>query len=303
MSCWLGVDVGGTKLLAVLVEDGVEVDRFRVDTGRAAGPCEVLHAVEAANRALPGAAGIGIGFPGLVDHGTGVARSSVMLDGWCDVPLAAQVEARTGLPTTLDNDANVAALAEVHARDVCGSLLFVTVGTGIGGALVGPDGALWRGRGGSAGEIGNTVVVPDGRPCWCGRRGCLNTVASGSAIERRLGLAPGGLADADAEDVEPALVEAGDHLGRALADAVQILDPSVVAVGGGVVEAGRAFVAAARERVLAEVFDEITDGLVIEPATAGWTAGAVGAALLAEEVLAPRPPRRSSTAGGPRRTR
>ena len=185
----LGLDLGGSKLLARGVDRrGRVCFRMRCATGRGLGPDAALGAIEgvvAQARAEVGRVeAIGLGFPGLVDHGRGVARSSVMLDGWRDEPLAARLEARFGVPCAVDNDVNAAALCELELRGgVARDMLFVAVGTGIGGALV-LGGRLRRGAGGFAGEIGHVSIDPAGRACDCGRRGCVNRYASGREIGR-----------------------------------------------------------------------------------------------------------------------
>lgn len=226
----------------------------------------------------------GLGFPGLVDFDRGVARSSVMLDGWREVPLARLVQEATGLPCAVDNDVNTAALAEIAVRGgVAGALLFVAVGTGIGGALA-LNGKLWRGASGVAGEIGNTTIDVGGALCWCGRRGCLNTLASGSAVERRLGAAPGSL---DAElrrrgrEVEEELARAAAHLGAGLANAMNLVNPSLIVLGGALPLKHPRFVEVAAKVARAQAFAEAAEVCRIEAARAGYEAGAVGAGLLA----------------------
>jgi glucokinase len=228
---------------------------------------------------------IGIGIPGLCDRALGLVRSSIMLDGWRDVPLAHALAEATGLPCVVDNDVNAAALAEAAARMLppAESMLFVAVGTGIGGALtVGQE--LWRGASGSAGEIGNVVVDRFGPRCWCGRRGCLNALASGSAIERAAGIAPGALAERFAAG-DPATLRAVDDGAAALAvglgNAVNLWNPSLVVLGGGVAELGGRYLNTVQQVLRGEAFDEALAVCRVELARAGYEAGARGAALLA----------------------
>jgi glucokinase len=299
----LGVDLGGSKLLACAVD---RVGRIRATvrqaTGRRVGPDEVVGRVAALverlhDEGLPLSA-IGVGVPGLVDHRRGLVLSSIMLDGWEEVDLARRLTVATGLPATIDNDVNLAALCELDQRgpavargDHC--MLFVAVGTGIGGALC-LGGQLWRGAAGLAGEIGNLSVDPHGRRCWCGRRGCLNTVASGSAIEAAAGIAPGTLA-ARWRRREPAVVEAvragARALGRGLADAIHLLNPSLIVIGGGVAQLGESYFEEVRRAVRDEAFAEAVAACRIEPSCVGYAAGAVGAASLAARLVeAPAPP-------------
>jgi glucokinase len=275
----LGIDLGGTKLLAVAVDAaGTVVYRRREPTGRGLGPAPALALIaeiaDDARRALGGPnaiAAVGLGFPGLVDHRRGVARSSVMLDGWHDVALAAQLAARLGVPCAIDNDVNAAALYE-HALRGTSDFLFVAVGTGIGGALV-LGGALWRGAHGLAGEIGHVTIARDGRPCDCGRRGCVNRYASGTAIDQPGDPSGDGLADATAA------------LGAALGSALNLLDVPLVVLGGGVAERGPAYVAAVAAHARRECFREIGQACAFELARGGYDAAALGAARLARQAL------------------
>jgi glucokinase len=274
----LGIDLGGTKLLAVgLDASGREVYRRREMTGRGLGPelalALIAEIVDDARRALGGLDAVGLGFPGLVDHHRGVARSSVMLDGWHEVALAAQITARVGAPCAIDNDVNVAALHELALRG-SSALLFVAVGTGIGGALV-LDGKLWRGAHGLAGEIGHVAIARDGRPCNCGRRGCVNRYASGTAIDypdgQPDGRPDGGLADATAA------------LGAAIGSALNLLDVPLVVLGGGVAERGPTYLEAVAAHARRECFREIGEACTFELARGGYDAAALGAALLARQ--------------------
>ena len=287
----LGIDLGGTKLLARAVSaDGAVWFHVRAATGRAMGPDAALAAIErvaAEARARTGEVeAVGVGFPGLVDHARGVARSSVMLDGWRDVPLAARLEERLGVPCAVDNDVNAAALHELHIRGAK-EMLFVAVGTGIGGALV-LDGRLRRGAGGFAGEIGHIVVERDGRPCDCGRRGCVNRYASGTAIEADAGLEAGELRARAGHDVcvvGPALAAAADALGVAIGSALNLLDVPLVVLGGGVAQLGPAYVAAVAARARRECFCEIGHDCAFEAARGGYDGAALGAVALAAQRL------------------
>ena len=167
----LGVDFGGTKVLACVVEGGRMLARVTRPTGRSTGPGDALGllvevASELRAHAPRGFDACGIAFPGLVDRARGVVLSSVMLDGWSQVPLAERAARAIGVRCVVDNDVNAAAVAEVAARGdaVPGSMLLVMVGTGIGGAIV-LGGRVLRGASGVAGEIGNTTIRDDGPEC------------------------------------------------------------------------------------------------------------------------------------------
>lgn len=287
----LGLDLGGSKLLAAVVRrDGTLADREQLPTGRATSPERAIRLAVQAAAALRSRGtdfeAAGLGFPGLVDRASGLARSSVMLDGWKDVPLADQLSRALEVPCVVDNDANMAALAEIDRRrgesDLPGATLFVFVGTGIGGAIA-IDGRLHRGAGGFAGEIGNTSIDHAGESCWCGRRGCLNTLASGSAIGALL---PAGVTLAEGwRTGHPAVVRAVERaahwLGVGIGNAINLLNPGLVVIGGGVAELGDRYLEAVCFTALREAFPEPAAQCRFEFARAGYEAGAIGSALMA----------------------
>ncbi len=258
----LGVDLGGTKLLAALVDDaGGLVRAVRRPTGAGTGPARVLDLVADALSELDAPVrGIGLGFPGLVDGERGLVRSSIMLDGWSEVPLAAQMADRFGVPCAVDNDVNAHALAEVRQRGEVHSMVFVAAGTGVGGAIV-LGGRLWRGAAGLAGEIGNTTVdFRAGPRDWAGRRGTLNAFAAGRA------------------GVDWAA--AAETLGVGLGNVVNLLNPSLVVIGGGLASVGPALLDHVRAGLESVAFPEAVAACRVELARAGYEAGALGAALL-----------------------
>jgi glucokinase len=286
----IGFDLGGSKLLACVTdEQGRVLGRTVRPTGRATGPLDARRLMVDAARELEWAGGpfsaAGVGFPGLVDFSLGRVRSSVMLDGWREVPLAEQLAQALGIPCVVDNDVNCAATGELNERrgDPVDSMLFIAVGTGIGGAIV-IGNRLWRGHSGGAGEIGNVSIDRHGATCWCGRRGCLNTSASGAAIERQL--QPGVALTEQVQRGHPRLdiviAEAAHALGIGIANALNLLNPGLVVLGGGVAELGQTWldqvVAAARTEAFLEAAS-----CRFELARAGYEAGAVGAALLSME--------------------
>ena len=190
-----GIDLGGTKMEAVVVDDASEVlGSARRETPRTGGPADVVRelvavlgeAATAAGVEPAELAGVGVGSPGEVDRDAGTVARAGNLPGWNDAfPLAAALGEAVGVPVALGNDVRVAVEAERvlgAGRTYC-SFLGVWWGTGIGGAVV-IDGKLWLGRG-SAGELGHVVVRIDGAPCTCGRKGCLEAYAGRAAMERR----------------------------------------------------------------------------------------------------------------------
>jgi glucokinase len=288
----IGFDLGGSKLLACLIEeDGTVLHRAVRATGRGTGPAEACRLMVAAANEVRDACGpfdvAGVGFPGQVDFPHGVARASVMLDGWREVPLAERLAQVLGVPCVVDNDVNAAAIAELKQREdeLPDSMLFVAVGTGIGGAItVGKR--LWRGHTGVAGEIGNVTIDRHGPTCWCGRRGCLNTSASGAAIERQLqpGVSLAEQVQRGHPRLDRVLARAAESLGIGIANALNLLNPALVVLGGGVAELGPRWMDTVVSTARSEAFPEAGQ-CRFELARAGYHAGAVGAALLGVEQL------------------
>ena len=311
----IGVDIGGTKILAGIVTESGEV----VSTARRATPrndaSDVLDLVaDVVNELVAGTTekldGVGLGVAGLVD----ADRSRVYFAPnlrWSQVPVRTLLEASTGLPVVVENDGNVAAWGEFRfgaGRD-CTDLTLVTVGTGIGGGIV-INGGLFRGAHGAAGEIGHINAVPDGRPCGCGRNGCLEQYASGNALVREARMLAAdrrseagfllSLGDGTPEGVQgvhvteaaksgdPVATEAfaiaGTWLGRGLADLAAVLDPEVFVIGGGVSEAGDLLLASARQTLADKLIGQQNrPAPLVRIAELGNTAGLVGAADLARQ--------------------
>jgi glucokinase len=292
MALAIGVDIGGTKVAAGVVDDGgnvlAETRRSTPDDSDAA-----LDAVVDAVRELCGAhdvTAVGIAAAGYVS-----ADRTTMLFApnlpWRDVPVRDLVGERVGLPVDVENDANAAAWAEHRYGAGQGEpdLVCLTVGTGIGAGIV-LNGALYRGRFGIAGEPGHVCAVCDGVRCGCGNDGCLEQYASGTALVRAAaarGLAADGpaitaAARAGDERAVAAFTEIGAWLGRGLADMAALLDPGLFVVGGGVADAGELLLGPARES-----FRTHLSGAAHRPvadvrlAALGNAAGLVGAADLA----------------------
>lgn len=247
------LDVGGTSIKAALIDrDGRVLLETRRPTGAQWGPDAVVQGIvelAAELAANPDLAVVAVGtcVPGSVDANAGVARLAVNL-GWQDVPLAAMIAGRTGLPVALGHDVRTAVLAEARSTsDVAGSLFFIAIGTGIAGGLA-TAGVVEDGATGLSGEVGHLVVRPGGALCGCGNHGCLETVASASRIADRYAAATG-RTGGSAADIA-ALVEAGDEAAQqiwteavnALADALAavtvLMDPGRIVIGGGLSLAG-----------------------------------------------------------------
>lgn len=261
---WVGVDIGGTKILAGTVDPrGVVGRSVQRSTGPRGGSVEQLEStiVEAVLDAAAGAplAGVGLGAAGFVDAAGGRVRFAPHLP-WRDDDVRARLADRLGVPVGLDNDATCALEAEAAFGAARGqdSALLVTVGTGIGGGLM-AGGRVVRGSGGMAGEFGHMRFVPGGHPCQCGLLGCWEQYASGNALIREVRRATGtagadslsgpGITEA-ALVGHPAALAAFDAVGRALgvglANLVAAFDPACIVVGGGVSAAGELLLAPAR---------------------------------------------------------
>ncbi len=310
----IGVDVGGTKILAGLVgEDGRPSDTVRRPTPKG-DPAAALDVVaDLVAELVRGADGpvtaLGLDVPGPCDA-TGSTVFFAPNLGWSDVPVRAMLEDKVGMPVRVENDGNAAAWGEFRhgAGADLDEQVMVTVGTGIGGGIV-LDGRLLRGTHGAAAEIGHMNVVVNGRPCGCGRNGCWEQYASGSALvrkarqlasERRAEAAillelgdgtPEGISGPDvtaaAQAGCPVATDAfaaiGTWLGRGLADLVAVLDPAAFVLGGGVCEAGDLLLDSTRATLAAKV----SGGQQQRPlpqvrlATLGNQAGLIGVADLA----------------------
>ncbi|CAA9331102.1 MAG: Glucokinase [uncultured Nocardioidaceae bacterium] len=309
----LGIDVGGTKVAAgVVTPEGQVVHTVRAHTpGRDRSSRAVEDAIVDVARQLAAVhrvSAVGIGAAGFIDAaGSSVAFSPHV--AWRNEPLRDALESRLGLSVVVDNDANTAARAEYRFGAARGhrQALCVTLGTGIGGALL-VDGLVFRGAHGMAGEFGHMQVVPDGRPCECGNRGCWEQYVSGRSLVRRAGdlirsSSPaaaafrGNLGDdptrlagqavtaaarAGDSTATGLLAEAGDWLGTGLANLSAAFDPGVIVVGGGLAEAGDLLLeparAALRRRLVGRGYRPEP---AVVPAALGVDAGLIGAADLA----------------------
>jgi glucokinase len=311
----LGVDIGGTKVLGGVVDpEGVVVAKARRDTPAddVAGTLDRIFEVIAELSKQHEVEAIGIGAAGWID----AKRANVLFApnlAWRNEPLREEIARHVTVPVVVENDANAAAWAEFQfgaAADATESMVMLTVGTGIGGALV-LCGELLRGSHGIAGELGHVTAIPDGHPCGCGKRGCIEQYASGSALVRfakaiahetpaqataLLELAGGDpdvitgpMVTGAARSGDPASLKAfgqvGYWLGNGLADLVQIVDPQVLVVGGGVIDAGDLLLTPTRAAYLEALAQRgrLPVGEV-RGALLGNAAGVVGAADLARRL-------------------
>jgi glucokinase len=306
----IGVDAGGTKLLAGVVGEDLTVShrvrRLWSGGDRAEVLATMVEAVSEARAAAPDACAVGFGIPALVRFASGVAVSSVHLplEGLAFRELMAE---RIGLPVYVDNDANLAALAEqrVGAARGARNVVLLTLGTGIGSGVV-LDGRVLRGATGAAAEIGHMTIDHHGPPCQgtCPGRGCLEVMASGTAIGREgsdagrrhpesalgravaqrgvvLGEEVAALAVAGDEVACSVMAAIGRSLGAGIASIVNIFEPEVVVIGGGAAAAGDLLLDPAREIVAQRALRPGRDEVRIVPAALGEEAGMVGGALFA----------------------
>lgn len=309
----VGVDIGGTKLAAAVVDERggiVAMARRRTPTQNPEHIADVVAETVAQFGQEYDVVAVGVGAAGFVD----AARSRIVFApnlAWRNTPLQQQIASRIPVPVIVENDANAAAWGEYRfgAGEHEPDLVLLTIGTGIGGGLL-MSGRLHRGRFGAAGEPGHLRVVPDGRQCGCGNRGCLEQYCSGTALVRAargiarnrpqqgarlLELAGGDINHIDgpvvtkaAQEGDPAAVdcftEIGRWLGQGLADLAAVLDPGRFVIGGGVAEAGPLLIDVARETYHATVtgrgYRELAD---VVPAALGADAGVIGAADLARQ--------------------
>ena len=316
----VGVDMGGTKILAAVINaKGEIVQQAKRATKPKKGPEEVIEritrcireAIDSAELKPSQIRAIGIGSPGPLDPETGVIIFAPNL-GWSNVPLKAKLEANLSIPTFVDNDVNVGTLGEYAFGAGRGvkNLVGIFVGTGIGGGII-LDGKLFHGVNKTAGEVGHMIVEAKGPRCGCGNFGCLEAVASRTAITRDLQKAilkkgkkskltelNGGNLDLIRSKAIARAVKHGDkptikvvqraakYLGISVASIVHFLNPEMVVLGGGVVEAmGDSLLDPIRHAAAEYALPTTMDGVQIVAATLGDNAGVIGASVLARERL------------------
>jgi len=309
----IGVDLGGTKMQVGVVDADRNVLHESRESSTGKTEDEIVEALAAelaeAHDARPNAAAAGLGIPATIDHERGVAINAVNLQ-ITDVPIRDILSERVELPVFVDNDANVAALAEFLygvGKDAT-NLVMLTIGTGIGGGLV-LNGEIYRGSIGAGAELGHTVINENGPPCQgsCPNRGCVETYASGTALAREgliaadrhpesalgqahergeeiLGRTVTEAAMAGDEIARGVVATAGRHLGVALADFANIFDPDVIVIGGGVSAAGDILLDPAREELRTRALPPMNK-TEVKAAGLGPDAGMVGAAAMARMEL------------------
>jgi len=315
----LAIDLGGTKIIAAIIsEDGKIVAEERHLTLADEGQTSVIerlfsaidHLLDLKNLEPSQLSGISIAAAGGIDINRGLVTSSPHLPGWHNVPLRDMVRERYKVSTFLLNDASAAALGEHRFGAGRGvkDLILLTIGTGIGGGII-IDGRLYHGPSGSAGEMGHMTIDVNGLKCTCGNIGCLETLVSGPVIaeEARKRLAQGeksailemmagGIEDVTAEEIGAAarsgdslaldiVTKAATYLGVGLVNLVNIFNPQMIIIGGGVGKLGELLLDPARRIVQERAFRVSAEVVRIVPAELGDEAGVCGAAAFAFEQI------------------
>jgi glucokinase len=312
-----GVDLGGTKIYSLIATPAGDVlGSDRCMTEAAGGPPVVVQRIaESVRRALDAAgtsieqlSGVGISSPGPCDPSRGLVTDAPNLPGFHNIPLAQLVSDALSVPAILENDANAAAYGEYRFGAGRGfeHLLFVTLGTGIGGGII-IDGKVYSGASGAAGEVGHLILNEDGPPCNCGSRGCLEALSSGPAMARDAaialaeGRAPGlarlaGEARPTTEQVYEVALQgdeacrevverAGRYLGLALVGLLDVFNPLALILGGGLTNLRELYLDPAIEIARRGAFPQVVEDVTIRVAELGDAAGALGAAALLPDRL------------------
>lgn len=306
----IGVDVGATNIKAGLVRrDGKIVKELRRPTRGKEGVevvvgeiCQVCQELASCEAPLC----IGVGMPGLVDPDSGVVRVPPNLPDWHEVAIRDVLQDRLQAPVVVGNDVNMVTYGEwmFGAGKGVEDLLVITVGSGVGGGMV-TGGRLYLGGHGLAGEIGHTTVEPDGPPCNCGNHGCLESFVGAEYVKgKAIGLINKGvrtqitnLVDGDLDSISPEVISRaaangddlarrlltgmGRYLGIALANAISLLDPQRVVIGGGVAKAGELLLNPIRETIRERLYSYVYSNVQVVPAKLGDSGGVIGAATYA----------------------
>ncbi len=308
----IGVDLGGTNLRSALLSpEGDLLDKHSEATYAFEGWKKVIRRlIENIKRQQDSAgkkglriAAVGVGAPGIIQSDTGVVVKSPNFPDWNNLPLKNELELALGLPVTVENDANAAALGEQWrgAGKGIGSMILLTLGTGVGGGIV-LNNQIWQGADGMAGELGHMTIIPDGRQCGCGNTGCLEMYASargivqsyrernekassaGGEITSEYVYEAAGRGDPDALAVMQGM---GRMLGIGIANLINIFNPEMIVLGGRVKDAWQLFIDATRGEIKKRSFEVPAARTKIVPSQLGDDAGIVGAAAAALQKLRP----------------
>ncbi len=290
----IGIDLGGTAIkCGLFTQTGECLRSLTVPTPQPSIPTTVLEAlIEAIAQLDPNqtALAVGLGTPGPADAAGRIARVAINLDGWHDVPLADWIEARIEKPTVLANDANCAGLGEawLGAGQPFQNLILLTLGTGVGGAVI-LESHLFVGHQGAAGELGLITLDPNGPACNSGNQGSLEQHLSIRAIQRQTGLEPSVLSE-KARANDPEAIAFWNHYGKTLAaglaSLIYVLTPEAVIIGGGISASADLFFPATQAELERRVLASSRSGLQLLQAKLGNQAGIVGAAKLAWQRIA-----------------
>jgi glucokinase len=318
----LGIDLGGTKILTAVADaEGKMLSRDHSITPAKEGQEAVVdsilesigRALKQAGMAATGLAAIGIGAPGLSNPETGILFTSPNLPGWKDVPLRDIIQRELGTKAFLINDANAAAVGELYfgAGRGARNFIYITVSTGIGGGII-IDGRLYTGSHGTAGELGHMTIDDEGPPCNCGNRGCWETLASGTALAReaRRSIQDGAAtsileyAGGDPERINAEVIheaaQAGDrlateliartayYLGVGLANLINIFNPELIVIGGGLANMGDRLLKPAYDEAGRRAFPPSFREVRFARAELGRNSGVLGAAAFALEKMRER---------------
>ena len=300
----VGIDIGGTNTLIILADSQGKIYRRNLIPTRK--PSFTLEQILKVIRGYPvhlkkGIRAVGIACAGMLDARSGRLISSPNLASWRNVPLKGYFRRRLKVPVAVENDANAAALGERYfgAGKGKNNLLFYTVSTGIGGGII-IQGKIYQGKSLNAGELGHTLMLAKGPKCGCGKRGCLEALASGTAIakiaRKRIKTNPGSRlarlkGKIDAHQVAEAarrgdrlareiFQEACGYLGLNIANMIQSLDPEMVIIGGGVSSEGKIFFAPLKNKVKRHLWPKLYRSCPIVKAKLGSNAGALGMVAL-----------------------
>lgn len=316
MGNYIGVDLGGTKIAGIVINDrGETLFEETISTLAEEGQEVVIERINSVIKGLMAKTegepvrGIGLCAPGPLSVQTGVIIDAPNLR-WKNVPIVSILEQEFGLPIVIENDANAAAIGECYygAGQGTTDMIYITVSTGIGGGII-SRGELVYGRDYSAGEVGHMVVLPDGPLCGCGRKGCIEALASGTAIARQAReklkegakslmreLVDGNLDLLTAREVAEAARE-GDklalsvldqafwYLSVALGNLVNLLNPEIILIGGGVAKMGPLLFDKVNQYLEEEAFSHMVKGLPVVPARLGGRAGSLGVVTLARKKM------------------
>ncbi len=306
----IGVDLGGTNVNSAVVDDGGRISHRAwqsISGSRTAG--EVIDrlvtcvemTMDSCGRGR--VAGVGVGTPGLIPEDSGIVVYAPNVPEWVDLPLQSILRERLGLPVTIENDANAAAIGEHWVGAAAGkaNVICITLGTGVGGAII-MNNEVWRGSNGAGGEIGHMTVVENGRMCGCGAPGCLEAYASATAIAEQARelvhgrrksvlreMSGGNLDRIDAAMVAEAAGQGDDTarevmhrsatlLGTAVSSLTNLLNPELIVIGGGVIKAGDLIFNPIGAEVARRAYKWSAGILRIVPAKLGDDAGIIGAA-------------------------